>query len=345
MMELSTLLKGQDHELTSLNWLNKPDVLTAVCAPLVKVTDPGGDPHRQTPGKKSGREVHQKSLNVSRCRDTDKVLDVILNVRYPRNGLLESSKPQLSFACMIFMAIESSPTKMLPVREIYSWIMSRFPFYKSAPSGWRNSIRHNLSLNKCFCKVEKSKLPRGTFMPKGSYWMVDPRYRKSLLAALKRTPYHPYHKYFPLKSNIDVSVEEDMLASLGSSNQPHLTPVTLHAIEVDHCYAQPQKTEKNCEIAEEVAIAHVEAELKRLSDQAYESEDEEQELVDELSKATRSSSSLNDSGYSESGSTIGDLDGANALLFLANSPLTTPTGTPCKYSQVAPSQLCISHSS
>ena len=201
-MAVSPLPKSQDYELTSLNWLNKPDVLTHVCAPLVKVTDPSKDPQRQTAGKKNAKESYHKSISVSRCRDTDKVLDVILNVRYPRNGLLESSKPQLSFACMIFMAIESSPTKMLPVREIYSWIMLKFPFYKSAPSGWRNSIRHNLSLNKCFCKVEKSRLPRGTYMPKGSYWMIDPRYRKSLLAALKRTPYHPYHKYFPLKSDI-----------------------------------------------------------------------------------------------------------------------------------------------
>lgn len=81
------------------------------------------------------------------------------------------------------------------------------------------------------------------------------------------------------------------------------------------------------DIAEEAAIAHVEAELKRLedtcveSDQAYESS-EEMELVEELSGVVRSS--LNDSGYSETGSSMGDLDGANALLHLANSPVVTP---------------------
>ena len=99
------------------------------------------------------------------------------------------------------------------------------------------------------------------------------------------------------------------------------------------------------EIAEEVAIAHVEAELKRLSDHAYDSGDEEEELVEELTKATQSTSSLNDSGYSDSGSTMGDLDGANALLFLANSPLTSPTGTPRKHRRPEPSRLCITHTS
>ena len=82
------------------------------------------------------------------------------------------------------------------------------------------------------------------------------------------------------------------------------------------------------DIAEEAAIAHVEAELKRLedtsaeSDQAYESS-EDMELVEELAGPVQSS--LNDSGYSEPGSTMGDLDGANALLHLANSPVVTPS--------------------
>ncbi|XP_039294359.1 forkhead box protein N3 [Nilaparvata lugens] len=98
-----------------------------------------------------------------------------------------TSKPPYSFSCLIFMAIEDSPVKALPVKEIYAWILDHFPYYKNAPTGWKNSVRHNLSLNKCFCKVEKA--PN---LGKGSLWMVDPVYRPNLVQALKKAPYHPY---------------------------------------------------------------------------------------------------------------------------------------------------------
>lgn len=65
-------------------------------------------------------------------------------------------KPPYSFSSLIFMAIEESPNKALPVKEVYSWVVKHFPFYRDAPEGWKNSVRHNLSLSKCFKKVEKA---------------------------------------------------------------------------------------------------------------------------------------------------------------------------------------------
>lgn len=68
-----------------------------------------------------------------------------------------NSKPPYSFSCLIFMAVEASPQKRLPVKDIYNWILTQFPYFQNAPTGWKNSVRHNLSLNKCFKKVEKDK--------------------------------------------------------------------------------------------------------------------------------------------------------------------------------------------
>lgn len=77
------------------------------------------------------------------------------NVSYDPKVHIQS-KPPYSFSCLIFMAIEDSKQKALPVKEIYAWILDHFPYFKNAPTGWKNSVRHNLSLNKCFQKVEKA---------------------------------------------------------------------------------------------------------------------------------------------------------------------------------------------
>ncbi|XP_029660667.1 uncharacterized protein LOC115234075 isoform X1 [Formica exsecta] len=105
--------------------------------------------------------------------------------------LHRNSKPPYSFSCLIFMAIEDSPVKALPVKEVYAWILDHFPYFRNAPTGWKNSVRHNLSLNKCFRKVEKAPPSIFQNLGKGSLWMVDAQYRPNLIQALSRAPFPP----------------------------------------------------------------------------------------------------------------------------------------------------------
>ncbi|CAH8610518.1 unnamed protein product [Dicrocoelium dendriticum] len=95
-------------------------------------------------------------------------------------------KPNYSYTHLIFMAIESTPQKCMTVNQIYNWCESNFPFYKHAGAGWKNSLRHNLSINKSF-----KRLPRDSRGPgRGAFWTVEPRERSALLDAIKRNPWN-----------------------------------------------------------------------------------------------------------------------------------------------------------
>ena len=123
-----------DEELTSLTWLQDANLLKNI-APA------DGSNH----------------VDGSLCKKEDIEDDNLpLTVMYdPVNNA--KGKPPYSFSCLIFMAIEASTWKRLPVKDIYEWIVARFPYFRSASSGWRNSVRHNLSLNKCFKKVDRDR--------------------------------------------------------------------------------------------------------------------------------------------------------------------------------------------
>ena len=91
-------------------------------------------------------------------------------VKKSNSGVRRQEKPPYSYIALIVMAIQSSPTKRLTLSEIYQFLQQRFPFFRGSYQGWKNSVRHNLSLNECFIK-----LPKGLGRPgKGHYWTIDP---------------------------------------------------------------------------------------------------------------------------------------------------------------------------
>uniref|UniRef100_A0A3P8S8Q2 Fork-head domain-containing protein n=1 Tax=Amphiprion percula TaxID=161767 RepID=A0A3P8S8Q2_AMPPE len=76
------------------------------------------------------------------------------------------SKPSLPYIALIAKVILSSPSQKLNLSSIYRAMEEQFPYLRSRGPGWRNSVRHNLSVNECFVKVSRCEDGRG------HYWGV-----------------------------------------------------------------------------------------------------------------------------------------------------------------------------
>ena len=86
------------------------------------------------------------------------------------------SKPDISYIELVAKAIMDSSDNSILLADIYQWIEDNFPYYKVTKNSWRNSIRHNLSVNECFVKNKRVKNGRGF------YWSIH----SSCIDAFKR---------------------------------------------------------------------------------------------------------------------------------------------------------------
>ncbi|XP_018346625.1 PREDICTED: forkhead box protein P1-like isoform X11 [Trachymyrmex septentrionalis] len=73
-------------------------------------------------------------------------------------------RPPFTYASLIRQSIIESPEKQLTLNEIYNWFQNTFCYFRRNAATWKNAVRHNLSLHKCFMRVENVK---------GAVWTVD----------------------------------------------------------------------------------------------------------------------------------------------------------------------------
>ena len=92
-------------------------------------------------------------------------------------------KSEMSYVALISRAILTSPGKKLTLSEIYQFIEKHFPEFVECRVGWKNTVRHNLSLHNCFIKGELAQ------HGKSCYWRVHPRYvSRFVLGDFRRQP-------------------------------------------------------------------------------------------------------------------------------------------------------------
>ncbi|KAL8616855.1 hypothetical protein ACOMHN_041774 [Nucella lapillus] len=176
-----------DDSLTSLTWLQNLNILKinslttppSPPSPHVKLGKGGPPPllqsHLSMPaGVVSGPPPPRLELQVLSLADTPPPVCVasLLSpeaVDYKTNPYV---KPPYSYATLICMAMKEAKKHKITLFSIYKWITDNFMYYRMADPSWQNSIRHNLSLNKCFEKVPRRKDEPG----KGGFWRINPEY-------------------------------------------------------------------------------------------------------------------------------------------------------------------------
>ncbi|WVQ82248.1 hypothetical protein IAT38_004376 [Cryptococcus sp. DSM 104549] len=94
-------------------------------------------------------------------------------------------RPEMTHVQAIRLVIAASPRRMMTLAQIYQAIEERWPWHKTAGSTWKNSIRHNLSLNDCFVNAERPNHEGGS--GKGGYWMVNDKLSGKTARKLKRS--------------------------------------------------------------------------------------------------------------------------------------------------------------
>lgn len=192
-------------------------------------------------------------------------------------------KPPYSYIALIVMAIQNSPVKRVTLSEIYSFLQQRFAFFRGPYQGWKNSVRHNLSLNECFIK-----LPKGLGRPgKGHYWTIDPdselmfeegSYRRrprgfrrkchnarpSFAAAAAGPAPAPASTYFQtagqnLEANLCPAVSEHLEMNAAYHNQyslgyeyPMYQPPAQNGVDFQHCWTSAASAEYKHSIAANV---------------------------------------------------------------------------------------------
>ncbi|CAF1013738.1 unnamed protein product [Didymodactylos carnosus] len=179
-----------DDSLTNLSWLHDMNILKrtmpTIQTPLKTTNDKNTSSTQQLKRKDpplSSSAVYaedDKSLitdELLSLNDTTTMIDLSNLPDWRTYRKNPNIKPPYSYSQLIVLAMQHGNADKMTLQMIYEWIIENFPYFKKIEPTWQNSIRHNLSLNKCFMKVPRTKKEPG----KGGFWKLLPEYEHRLI--------------------------------------------------------------------------------------------------------------------------------------------------------------------
>lgn len=148
-------------------------------------------PLRQGPSVISSSTLH--NMGPIRRRNSDKFCTPISSELAQNHEFYKNAdvRPPFTYASLIRQAILETPDRQLTLNEIYNWFTRMFAYFRRNTATWKNAVRHNLSLHKCFVRVENVK---------GAVWTVDEQ---------------EYQKRRPPKMTGSPTLVKNMISGLG----------------------------------------------------------------------------------------------------------------------------------
>ncbi|XP_078138037.1 forkhead box protein P2 isoform X1 [Centroberyx gerrardi] len=186
---------------------NLPQTPTTPTAPITPMA-----PMPQVPSILGGANV--PSMGAMRRRHSDKYSmplssEIAPNYEFYKNA---DVRPPFTYATLIRQAIMDSSDMQLTLNEIYSWFTRTFAYFRRNAATWKNAVRHNLSLHKCFVRVENVK---------GAVWTVDEvEYQKRRSQKITGSP--TLVKNLPSSLGYGAALNASLQAALAETSLPLL---------------------------------------------------------------------------------------------------------------------------
>ncbi|XP_033882436.1 forkhead box protein P2 isoform X1 [Acipenser ruthenus] len=213
----SVTMSKNMSETSPQNLPHTPTTPTAPVTPLTQGSSVITSASLPNVGAIRRRHSDKYSIPMSSGGDTVFIFpEIAPNYEFYKNA---DVRPPFTYATLIRQAIMEAADMQLTLNEIYSWFTRTFAYFRRNAATWKNAVRHNLSLHKCFVRVENVK---------GAVWTVDEmEYQKRRSQKITGSP--TLVKNLPTSLGYGAALNASLQAALAESSLPLLgNPGLIH---------------------------------------------------------------------------------------------------------------------